>query len=210
MADQAVAAGRRAAAYRGQSAAERAAARRERIVLAALRLFSAKPYADVTVADVCTDAKVAKRHFYEHFANREDLLLTLHRQRHEWLLAQVAAAAPARPADLGALLRPMMATLVRLLAEHPQAARVVYVNAPRTQLPRRGELRAEAEVFGRLIRRAVPAPADLLGYERALLALVAGVTEVVTDWLEKGAPGDPDALADHLARLGMSVMSGLR
>ncbi|WP_410623629.1 TetR/AcrR family transcriptional regulator [Amycolatopsis sp. cmx-8-4] len=195
--------------YAGQSRQERTADRRSRITEAALELFASRSYDDVTVADVCAKAKVAKRYFYEHFADRADLLITVHREQNDWLLAGVSAAAPARADDLDELLRPMMQALVGLLHEHPRRARVIYINAPRMELRRRGLLRTDAEVFGRLIRRAVGRQRDRIRFERTLLALVAGVSEVVIDWLSRGMTDSPDELADHLTQLARSLLAPL-
>jgi AcrR family transcriptional regulator len=193
--------------YGGRTREERATDRRDRIVAAALGLFGTRNYDSVTVADVCAGAKVSKRYFYEHFADRDALLLTLHREQNNWLLTGVAAAAPSGPAPLDDLLRPIMRTLIALLREHPERARVIYVNAPRMETRRRGLLRKDAEFFGRLISQATPKPQDRLWYDRRLLALVAGVTEVVIDWLARDMTDDPDLLADHLTRLGTAILT---
>ncbi|WP_410574710.1 TetR/AcrR family transcriptional regulator [Amycolatopsis sp. cmx-4-61] len=195
--------------YAGQSRQERTADRRSRITEAALELFASRSYDDVTVAEVCAKAKVAKRYFYEHFADRADLLITVHREQNDWLLAGVSAAAPARSDDLDQLLRPMMQALVTLLHDHPRRARVIYINAPRMELRRRGLLREDAEVFGRLIRRAVGRQRDRIRFERTLLALVAGVSEVVIDWLGRGMTDSPDELAEHLTQLARSLLAPL-
>ncbi|MET7745896.1 TetR/AcrR family transcriptional regulator [Streptomyces sp. NPDC005385] len=186
------------------------AERRERLIQAGLELFAANAFDDVTVADVCARAKVSKRYFYEHFTDRESLLLAVHRQQNEWLLAGVAAAVPQEPADLDALLRPMMTALVHLLADHPDSARVIYINAPRMELRRRGLLRKDAELFGRLIQDTAPGPADRLRRERVLLGLVAGVTEVVIDWLEQGMADDAEVLADHLTAFALALLGDHR
>lgn len=193
--------------YGGRTRQERATDRRDRIVAAALGLFATRDYDSVTVADVCAGAKVSKRYFYEHFTDRDALLLALHREQNHWLLAGIAAAAPSRPAPLDELLRPIMRTLIAMLREHPDRARVIYVNAPRMETRRRGLLRKDAEFFGRLISQATPQSQDRLWYDRRLLALVAGVTEVVIDWLARDMTDDPDLLADHLTRLGTAILT---
>lgn len=197
---------RRGDTYAGQTRREREANRRERIVASAVHLFAARDYDDVTVAEVCTQAKVSKRSFYDYFTDREDLLLAVHREQNDWLLSGIAEAAPKRPENLEQLLRPMMEALVRMLLENPERARVIYVNAPRMELRRRGLLRKDAALFGRLVRRAEGGPRDKLRHERLLLACVAGVTEVVIDWLFRGMTDDPEALVDHLTHLGVAIL----
>jgi len=195
--------------YGGQSREQRAADRRIRIVSAAMRLFAARDYDDVTVADVCALARVSKRYFYDHFADREDLLVSVHREHHDWLMAGIGAAAPKHPDGLGALLRPMMAALVHMLVENPQRARVIYINAPRMERRRRGLLRKDAELFGRFVRPAVRRPRDHAYYDRVLLALIAGVAELMIDWVGRGLTDSPDALVDHLTALAVSMLDSL-
>ena len=139
-------------------------------------------------------AKVSKRYFYDDFADRDDLLLIVHRQQNDWLLAGVAAAAPRRPEGLEQLLRPMMETLVRMLLEHPERARVIYINAPRMETRRRGLLRKDVELFGRLVRPVVGRPRDKVGVERLLLGLMAGLSEIVIDWVSRGMTDPPEPL----------------
>ncbi|MFE9625067.1 TetR/AcrR family transcriptional regulator [Streptomyces sp. NPDC006527] len=195
--------------YGGQSLQERAADRRARISRAALELFAGRSYDDVTVAEVCARAKVLKRrYFYEHFTDREDLLLVVHREQNDWLLAGVSAAAPKEPENLDAPLRPMMTALVTMLLEHPDSARVIYIKAPRMELRRRGVLRNDAEVMGRLLRRSVPRPCDRVRHERLMLTFVAGVSEVMFDWLERGMTDDPDVLIEHLTGIATALLSG--
>jgi AcrR family transcriptional regulator len=175
---------------------------------AALQLFSVREYDDVTVADVCAEAKVSKRYFYEHFADREDLLNALHRQQNDWLMGAVVAAVPKDATTVDAVLRPAMAALVRLLMEQPARGRVIYINAPRMELRRRGILRKDAQVIGRLVRRATGRPRDKVRFERLMLALTAGVTEVVIEWLSTGMSGKPDVLVDDLTDLAAAMLNG--
>jgi AcrR family transcriptional regulator len=193
--------------YGGRSRQERASERRSRIVAAAVHLFGTRDYDDVTVADVCAGAKVSKRYFYEHFADRETLLLAVHSEENTWLLAQVAGAAPKHPASADELLRPMMSTLVARLIDDPERARVIYVNAPRMETRRRGVLREDAQHFLPLISRFTGPPTDRRRQERMLLALIAGISEVIIDWLSRDMAEDPDVLADHLTWIAKALMA---
>jgi AcrR family transcriptional regulator len=193
--------------YGGQTREERAADRRERLVAAAVRLFAARDYDDVTVSDVCALARVSKRYFYDHFADREALLLAIHHEVNGWLLAGVAAAAPKNPDGLDAALRPMLTTLVRLLGEHPERARIVYINAPRMELRRRGVLREEAELFGHLFGPLAPRlRADPVRYQRMILALIAGVSEILIDWVWHDMRDPAEPLVEHLTGLCVSIL----
>ena len=173
----------------------------------AVHLFGTRDYEDVTVADVCAGAKVSKRYFYEHFADRETLLLAVHHDQNTWLLTQVARAAPRQAASAEEFLRPMMRTLVAKLREDPERARVIYVNAPRMETRRRGVLREDAQHFAPLVNRFVGEPADRRRLERTLLALIAGISEVVIDWMSRDMVEDPDVLAEHLTWISAHLLA---
>ncbi|MEV4345330.1 TetR/AcrR family transcriptional regulator [Actinoplanes sp. NPDC049596] len=207
MDEQGVTPARRGETYGGRSRAERASDRRERIMASAVHLFGSRDYEDVTVADVCAGAKVSKRYFYEHFRDREDLAIKVQRARNEWLLREVAAAAPAQPASLADLFRPALRTLVGLLRDNPETARVIYINAPRMETRRRGVLREDAQFLAGLLQSVTSE--DALLRDRALLALVAGVSEVIIDWITHDMAGDPDQLAEHLTRIAVALVGSL-
>lgn len=198
---------RRGENYGGRSREERASDRRDRILTSALHLFGTREFEDVTVADVCGRAKVSKRYFYEHFADRADLVWALHRQQNGWLLRGVAEAAPRNATSLGEVIRPIALRLVTMLQANPERAQVIYINAPRMETRRRGVLREDADFFAELLRRATGKPVTGLRYERLLLGLVAGLSEVIINWLGQGMVGDVEELADHITELCLAVLT---
>ncbi len=66
---------------------------RDRIVAAALDLFGAKGYSDVSMQDVAQAAHVTKAALYYHFADKQDLYTTVSLQRIEGISAAMEAAA---------------------------------------------------------------------------------------------------------------------
>jgi AcrR family transcriptional regulator len=66
--------------YSGRSVDEWKAARRERLLDAALELFGTDGYPATSVERLCAQAKVSTRHFYHEFQNKEAVLLALHAQ----------------------------------------------------------------------------------------------------------------------------------
>lgn len=200
---------RRGDTYGGLSRLERETDRRERILTAALYLFAARDYDDVSVADVCADAKVAKRYFYDHFVDRADLLLALHRELTDWLMHNITSVVPRHPTSVEQVFAPAMQALVQLLLDNPERGRVIYINAPKMERRRRGLLRKDAEVFGHLVRRVLKRPPDRVGFQRRLLALSAGVSEVIIDWLSTGMTAAPDVLIDHLTGMCVAMLQDL-
>lgn len=93
--------------YAGQSAQDRTAARRARLIEAGIRVFGQQGFRSATVRGLCSAAGLTDRYFYESFDNLEALLLAVHatlmaglRERllADPLLRQARAGAPV-PAD---------------------------------------------------------------------------------------------------------------
>src|SRR3954447_19618317 len=157
---------RRGENYGGRSRQERATDRRDRILASGLHLFGTRAYDDVTVAEVCTGARVSKRYFYEHFVDREDLARALQKEQNEWLLAGVVSATPESPRTPEEMLRPAVHQLLTLLRANPERAQVIYINAPRMETRRRGVLREDAQFLARLLRRVGVQAQNQIRYER--------------------------------------------
>lgn len=84
--------------YSGRSVDEWKAARRERLLEAALELFGTDGYLSTSVERLCAQAKVSTRHFYHEFQNKEAVLLAVHAQVIE-LGVRSTGEALARTAD---------------------------------------------------------------------------------------------------------------
>lgn len=60
--------------YRGLTAGDRQHQRRERLIAAGLELFGTRGIAGTRVDDLCAEAGLTKRYFYESFASPDDLV----------------------------------------------------------------------------------------------------------------------------------------
>jgi AcrR family transcriptional regulator len=108
--------------YSGRSVEEWKAARRERLLDAALELFGTDGYPATSVERLCAQAKVSTRHFYHEFKNKEAVLLAVHAQVIELAVRSTGEAlaatadAPVRERIVAAVdgyLRTIMADLRR-------------------------------------------------------------------------------------------------
>lgn len=63
--------------YRGKSKSELKQQRRDRIIAAGVELFGTVGYQKTTIEDLCREAQISTRYFYEHFESRETLLAYL-------------------------------------------------------------------------------------------------------------------------------------
>jgi AcrR family transcriptional regulator len=108
--------------YRGISAPDRIAARRRRLLEAGLELFGTRGIAAVGVGDVCAEAGLTKRYFYESFPSIEALAEAVFEEVRTGILARVVPAIVAGGAGDA---RPAIEAYVRAVTEDPRVLRLL-------------------------------------------------------------------------------------
>ncbi|MEU8659282.1 TetR/AcrR family transcriptional regulator [Actinoplanes philippinensis] len=177
---------------------------RERLVLAAVDLFTEQGYDATTVTQIAERAGVTKSTFFRHFADKRDLLVagqeTLSRLLTEGIAEAPAGAGPLDAVGAG-LVRASgaMGPLNRELGPRIKAAVAVS-----DELQQRDALKTvglAAAMTAALIARGVPDPVAALAAEIGVLAFKRGFAE----WSE----GDRDN--DHeLAPYTLAALAELR
>jgi AcrR family transcriptional regulator len=112
--------------YRGVSATDRRAQRRRRLIDAGLELFGTRGVAAVGIVDVCAEAGLTKRYFYENFASIDALADAVFEHVTGNL---VAAVAPAIEAGAGRDPRPALTVYTRALLGDPRVVRLLAVES---------------------------------------------------------------------------------
>src|SRR6266436_983800 len=74
------------------------ASQRERLLRSVIAAVSERGYPAVTVADIVRSARVSKKAFYAHFANKEQCFLAATGEGRELMIARVTSASRALPA----------------------------------------------------------------------------------------------------------------
>ena len=168
---------------------------RERLVLAAVDLFSGQGYDDTTVAQIAELAGVTRSTFFRHFADKRDVLVagqeTLGR-----LLAEGILNAPAEASPLDAV----AAGLRRASAEmgpmnRELGPRLKAAVAASAELQERDALKSvglATAMTAALISRDLPESTAQLAAEMGVLAFKRGYAT----WSE-GDPSDDVGLASH-------------
>jgi AcrR family transcriptional regulator len=175
---------------------------RERLVIAALDLFSERGFDAVTTAQIASRAGVTERTYFRHFPDKREVLFDGERRLTEW----VTEAIDSVPGDVP--LWPAMRRTVDLIvppleANRPDSDRLAAIVARTPALRERAvskEARLVAKIADRLVSRG--ASAD----EAALVARTAwGVlAQAMGDW--RAAPGTP--LQQHVDR-SFTLLSSL-
>jgi len=199
--------------YSGQSADERSAARRDRLLGAARTLIGTQGFPATSVERICATAKVSTRNFYELYDNKEAIFLDLYEriltQSLDRVVASLAETAGHHmrervPAALLAYLGPMI--------EDPLAARIAFVEimgASQRLEERRLEFR---EGLVRLVETEGSAAVDRgeitsRDFRFAALALTGAANAIIYDWARTPDRDGVEKLEDALAALAVTLLA---
>ncbi|KAA0019449.1 TetR/AcrR family transcriptional regulator [Antrihabitans cavernicola] len=185
-------AGRR---YSGLKASERTSVRREALLEAGLQLFGTAGYQSTSVKQVCTEAGLSERYFYESFKDRQRLLLGVYEELVDGMRADTFEAIAAATGDDVAVRA--LGAFVGYLTADPRRARVVLIEVmgvgPLLETRRHDVMREFADVIN-----AVWLDATTGGTERmrqlVATALVGAVAHLLVDWLLGGHDDTSDEL----------------
>jgi AcrR family transcriptional regulator len=121
--------------YGGMSAAERRDERRQRLIDAGLELFGTRGVAAVGIVDICAEAGLIKRYFYENFSSIDELATAVFEQVTDRLVEQVVPAIIAGGGDP----RPALTAYLRGALADPRIARLLAVEGKTGALTRYGD-----------------------------------------------------------------------
>lgn len=201
--------------YGGRSAEELSAERRQRLMETALELFGTEGYLPTTVEKLCSHARVTTRHFYEHFRDRESLLIALF----EEILADTQRRVMTVMLDDAA---PPEARFSRaldaFLASHlddPRRARITTQEilgvSPRAEAARNRVISGFADLItaylgGLVANGRLPAR----NYRVLAVGIVGAMHELQIAWLDGSLGLSRQALAEELAFLVAAMVRGAR
>lgn len=171
---------------------ERSKARHQRILDAALDVFSRRGYRDAAVDDIAAASETSKGGIYFHFPNKGAIFHALMR-RTAGLLLDRTEAAMAGVDDPIARVDAALATVLRLFAEHRTLARLFLVEALGAGPEFSAALMEVHSSFAQLIARHLDEAARLgaiapLDTEQAGIAWFGALNEVVVRWVLTGKP----------------------
>lgn len=186
--------------YRGMSAEERQAERRKQLLTAGLELFGTRGFAETRVDDVCAEAGLTKRYFYESFSSLEELLFAVV----EDVLADLTARVVPVVASSGLRNpRPMLSTFIGAMLDDPRLVRLLVIETHTGVLARQRQQFIERAVDVWL--EAAPdrdRDPSLLQTQRLLAHAYAGaVGEVAVAWASGRITMSAEEIIDHLERI---------
>ena len=146
--------------YGGQTAAERRAGRREKLLDAAAELFGTVGFAATTIEMLCQAARLHPRYFYEEFDSREALLMAVYDRHVDATMRTVVRALDGARSDSRSRLEAGLRAFVHAALEDERLARINYfemVGVNRElEARRRTVLRAFADMIATQIDALAP------------------------------------------------------
>jgi AcrR family transcriptional regulator len=114
--------------FRGLEAEQRQSQRRAKLLEAGVEVFGTLGFHAVGVRDICTQAKLTERYFYESFKNREALFAAVYQLAVERVRSRVSAALGRIPhADGPTLTRLGLRTTLEMYRDDPRLARILLI-----------------------------------------------------------------------------------
>ena len=200
--------------YLGESAAERVAARRRKLLDAGLELMATEGFGNVTIESLSKAAKVGKRYFYESFTDLDALVAAVVDELTTELSTRAltaAAESAVRGDDTRALARHVLGTVVGHLLDDPRRARVLFRELDRSsaaEAHRRAAIRQLANVLAVYGHQHHGAEGAHPIAEIASAMLVGGTIEVLLEVLDGQLVRPREELVDDLAGLFVALGDG--
>lgn len=178
--------------FKGLSLTERKQARREKLIEAGIAMYGTQGFFSVTVKDVCNEAKLTERYFYESFKKSENLFQTIFLQLIDQLQQNVMQAIVQASADPKKMIESGLTALLTTLKNDPRMARIIYIDAMLVQeLHNQATIHETMARFDQMIQAFVMLSMPHIKKTEDEISLVASglngyVTQIAIRWVMSG------------------------
>ncbi|MEO3855264.1 TetR/AcrR family transcriptional regulator [Acrocarpospora sp. B8E8] len=182
--------------YRGMTAEERLADRRERLILAAYALFASPGFHATTIERLCATARISNRAFYECFSGREALMRAVYDRCVEETLQSITKAIDQAPPNLDARIVAGITEYVRFVTADERRARIMHLEVRRAGDVLSGARQRAVMEFTKIIETSVGDLPVQLPSELHLLAiaLIGAITELLIEWVVSEDPPSTEVI----------------
>lgn len=184
-------------AYRGMSAAQRMADRRERLLGAAYTLFATRGFPNTTIERLCATARISNRAFYECFSGREALLRAVYHRCVDETLQWVTNSISDASAPLQSRIEVGITAYIDFVTHDPRRARIMHVEVRRSGYLLDAAHQRSVAAFARVIEEVLAEhPANHPRNRRLLvLGVIGALQELLIEWVLADSPPATDELA---------------
>lgn len=173
--------------YGGESVEDRLARRRRQLLDAGLEIFGTTGYRQATVRQLCREARVTDRYFYEQFAGTEDLLIAVYEECLERLEAAVLAAVGSSGPGVRSMARAGLDAFLAVVQGDPRLVRLVWFEvlgvSARVEAIYLGRMRTFGNLLVSLLDEQIAyAEIDDVMLRTLSDAAVGGISHAVMSW----------------------------
>ncbi|KGT46876.1 TetR/AcrR family transcriptional regulator [Acinetobacter sp. HR7] len=178
--------------FKGLSMTERQQARREKLIEAGIQAYGTHGFFSVTVKDICNEAKLTERYFYESFKKSEHLFQTIFLKLIDELQQNVMQAMMQASSDPKKMIEAGLTALLTTLRDNPRMARIIYIDAMLVQeLHNQATIHETMSRFDRMIQAFVMLMMPNLSRSEQEISLVSTglngyVTQIAIRWVMSG------------------------
>lgn len=115
--------------FKGLSLEERKQIRREKLIAAGLQAYGTQGFFSVTIKDICNEAKLTERYFYESFKRSEELFKVVYLNLIEDLQQNIIQAVMQSTDDHERMIDAGLTVLLKTLKDDPRIARILFIDA---------------------------------------------------------------------------------
>lgn len=175
--------------FKGLSLSERKQLRREKLIEAGMQCYGTHGFFSVTVKDICNEAKLTERYFYESFKKSEQLFQTIFLKLVDELQHNVMHAIMQASGDPEKMIHAGLTALLTTLKDNPKMARIIYIDAMLVQeLHNQATIQESMQRFDRMIQAFVMLMMPHLNRSEREVSLIATglngyVTQIAIRWV---------------------------
>lgn len=140
--------------FRGVSAEQRQAERQQKLLEAGLQCFGTHGFYKVTVREICAEAKLTERYFYESFKNTESLLVAVYQRLiHDMQNVIIMTVLNAEDKQPKALIRLGLTTFLRYVSTDPRIARILFIDVPHVRFENKALIMDTMSTFDTMLQQ---------------------------------------------------------
>jgi AcrR family transcriptional regulator len=201
--------------YGGLTQERRLQERRRRLIEAGLDIFSSEGYTRTPIERICGVARVATRHFYELFSNKEALLIAVLDYVMDNSRAAVFRAIAIDTDDPRERFRPGISAFVHSYLDDPRHVRIALVEVVGVSLEVEKHRREIEREFHHIIQSQIDLMAGLglmpkRDYSLVSQALGGAINQLLIDWAYMDNPTPVDRIIDELAGFFQAAIRGMQ
>ena len=199
--------------FKGLSLTERKQARREKLIQAGIQAYGRQGFFAVTVKDICNQAKLTERYFYESFKKSDELFQTIFLTLIDQLQQNVMQAIMQASLVPEKMIASGLTALLTTLKNNPGMARIIYIDAMLVQeLHNQATIHETMSRFERMIHAFVMLTMPHIKRSEREISLIATglngyITQIAIRWVMSGFKQSMDEVLSSCSIVFLSLFN---